>query len=96
MYLLVTYDVSTESKAGRRRLRKIAKICKGYGQRVQKSVFECNVNEVHREQFKKALLDLINEEEDGLRIYYLQGNPEKFVEEYGKGRSIDYQKPLVL
>ncbi len=96
MYLLVTYDVSTESKAGRRRLQKIAKICKSYGQRVQKSVFECNVNDVNYERFKKELLDLIKKEEDGLRIYHLQGNPENFVEEYGKGRSIDYQKPLVL
>ena len=96
MYLLVTYDVSTETKAGQRRLQKIAKICKGYGQRVQKSVFECNVSDVNYELFKKKLLDLINEKEDGLRIYHLQGKPEKFVEEFGKGKSIDFQKPLVL
>jgi CRISPR-associated protein Cas2 len=96
MYLLVTYDVSTKTKAGQRRLQKIAKICKGFGQRVQKSVFECNVDDVHYELFKKQLLDLIDAEKDGLRIYHLHGRPDKFVEEYGKGRSIDYQKPLVL
>lgn len=96
MNLLVTYDVSTETKAGRRRLQKIAKICKNYGQRVQKSVFECNVSEVNYERFKSELLELINGEEDGLRIYHIHGKPNEFVEEYGKGRSIDFKKPMVL
>lgn len=96
LYLLVTYDVSTETKAGRRRLQKIAKICKSYGQRVQKSVFECNVSDVNYEKFKNELLALINDEKDGLRIYHLYGTTDDFVEEYGKGRSIDFEKPLVL
>ncbi len=96
MYLLVTYDMNTKTKVGEKRLRKIAKLCKAYGQRVQKSVFECNVSKVNYEKFRHSLLELINEEKDGLRIYHLHGDPKDFVEEHGKGRSIDYEKPLVL
>ncbi len=96
MHILVTYDMSTMTKEGEKRLRKVAKICKNYGQRVQKSVFECNVNEVNYERFKAGLLDIINKDEDGIRIYHLNGKPSNFVEEYGKGRSIDFEKPLVL
>ena len=96
MHILITYDMSTESKKGRRRLQKIAKICKGYGQRVQKSVFECNIREVDFERFKKRLLDLIEEKEDSLRIYHLHGDPNNFVEEYGLNRRIDFEKPMVV
>lgn len=84
------------TKEGRRRLQKIAKTCKGYGQRVQKSVFECNVGEVNYEKFKYRLLNTIEPTEDCLRIYHLHGDPQTTVEEYGKGKSVDYSKPLIL
>lgn len=64
MELLVTYDVSTETKEGRRRLRRVAKVCEGYGQRVQKSVFECVVDGVRREELISRLMDAIDPGED--------------------------------
>jgi CRISPR-associated protein Cas2 len=71
MLILVTYDVSTETPAGRRRLRRVAKICLNHGQRVQKSVFECQVDLAQMETLEDDLLDQINLEEDNLRIYRL-------------------------
>ena len=72
MELLVTYDVSTESVAGRRRLRRVAKICQSYGQRVQKSVFECVLNPMQLEQFRSLLAQEIDSESDSMRIYRLR------------------------
>ena len=96
MLILVTYDVSTESSAGRRRLRRVAKVCKDYGQRVQKSVFECQVTQAQLETLKHDLLGEIDEEEDNLRFYRLHEPLEKNVTEYGKFRAVDFDGPLLV
>jgi len=96
MLILVTYDVSTETKAGRRRLRRVAKVCQNYGQRVQFSVFECHVDAAGYELLESELLEEINEEEDNLRIYRLHEPLEKNVKEYGKFKAADFDAPLVI
>lgn len=96
MWVVVTYDVSTETAAGRRRLRRVAQACKDYGQRVQKSVFECDVNEMQYESLKKKLLKSINGNEDGLRFYRMQEPRDKYVEEFGIGHVVDFRGPLVV
>ena len=93
---MVTYDVVTEKPAGRKRLRKVSQTCKDYGQRVQKSVFECSVNEMQYEIMVRNLLKCINEKEDSLRIYRLKEPKEKFVEGYGVNQSIDFEEPLIV
>lgn len=95
MNILVTYDVSTETKEGRARLRRVAKVCESWGQRVQYSVFECSVNETQLEQMKQRLLRVINVEEDSLRIYRLPGKREALVHSWGRDRYIDFESPLV-
>ena len=96
MWIVVTYDVATETAAGRRRLRRAAQVCKNYGQRVQKSVFECAINEAQYERLKRRLLKVINEKEDGLRFYRMQEPREKYVEEFGIGQVVDFKGPLVV
>lgn len=96
MQVLVAYDVVTETAAGRRRLRKVAQACKNYGQRVQKSVFECSVNQIQYETMLRNLLKCIDEKEDSLRIYRLKEPREQFVEVYGVGETIDFEKPLIV
>ena len=96
MLIIVTYDVSTESTAGRRRLRRVARACERMGQRVQKSVFECQVNEMQYEQLVRDLLAEIDEEEDSLRFYRITEPAEVRVKQYGKTRSIDFEGPLVV
>jgi len=96
MLILVTYDVSTETAAGRRRLRRVAKICQNYGQRVQKSVFECRVDQATFEILERALLDEIDEEEDNLRLYRLQEPLKKNVIEYGRFKAVDFDGPLMV
>ena len=96
MELLVTYDVSTESREGRSRLRRIAKICQGYGQRVQKSVFECIVNSVEMELLLHELLSAMKRDEDSLRIYRLKEPREQYVQIYGKRPEFDVRDPLIL
>ncbi len=94
--ILVTYDVNTMDKEGRRRLRKVAKACEGKGQRVQFSVFECSVNEMQLDAFKDKLVRIIKPEEDSLRIYYLRGNREDYLEHYGRNTYIDLDEPLIV
>ena len=96
MDVLVAYDVSTESAAGRRRLRKVAQVCKDFGQRVQNSVFECSVNEMQYETLRHRLLECIKKEEDNLRIYRLIGSKDRYVETYGIDRYVDFGGPLVV
>jgi CRISPR-associated protein Cas2 len=96
MDILVAYDVATETAAGRRRLRKVAKICLDFGQRVQNSVFECSVNEMQYEMLRHRLLTCIDKDEDNLRLYRLIGPKERYVETYGIDRYVDYQGPLVV
>ena len=95
MDILATYDVNTETKAGRKRLRSVAQICLNYGQRVQKSVFECTVDEMQMEVFRRRLLKIINKEQDSLRIYRLRGGRKACVECYGRNLYVDYQEPLI-
>jgi len=96
MLIIVTYDVSTETAAGRKRLRRVAKICERMGQRVQKSVFECNVDQKQCEELERQLLDEINETEDNLRLYRLTEPTKLHVKEYGKFRAIDFKEPLII
>ena len=96
MQLLVTYDISTETLAGQRRLRKIADACLAYGQRVQKSVFECALTPTQYARFEQRLLGCINEEEDRLRIYRLYGDRERYLTVYGSTTEIDFDEPLVI
>jgi CRISPR-associated protein Cas2 len=96
MLILVSYDVSTETRAGRKRLRRVAKTCQSYGQRVQKSVFECQVNLAQYEELERQLLAEINDEEDNLRLYRLTEPLEKNIKEYGKFRATDFTGPLVI
>ncbi|MEW6646284.1 MAG: CRISPR-associated endonuclease Cas2 [Pseudomonadota bacterium] len=96
MLIIVTYDVSTETAAGRRRLRRVAKACEGVGQRVQKSVFECEVNEMLFEQLERTLVAEIDETEDSLRFYRITEPAELRVKQYGKFRSVDFDGPLMV
>lgn len=83
MMVLVTYDVNTESDEGRKRLRKVAKECVNYGQRVQNSVFECLVDPAQFARLKHSLCEIIDDEKDSLRFYYLGKNWQHRVEHFG-------------
>ena len=83
MLVLITYDVNTETAAGRKRLRKIAKKCVDYGQRVQNSVFECSVDESQYRRLKAELCELIDPEHDSLRFYRLGNQYKSKIEHYG-------------
>ncbi len=96
MLVVVTYDVSTETAAGRRRLRRVARVCESTGQRVQKSVFECQVNEMQLEQLERALLAEIDETADNLRFYRITESAHLRVKQYGVFRAVDFEGPLVL
>lgn len=96
MDILVTYDVNTETSAGRRRLRKVAIVCKNFGQRVQFSVFECRVNEAQYEVFRNKLLGIIDAKVDNLRFYKLPAPREKHLECFGVDKYIDFDEPLIL
>ena len=96
MNILITYDVSTETPAGRKRLRKVALACLDFGQRGQKSVFECSVSEMQYEEVMRRLLEIIEEKEDSLRVYRLIEPREKYVQVYGVNTAVDFDEPLVL
>ncbi|MEK7762139.1 MAG: CRISPR-associated endonuclease Cas2 [Nitrospirota bacterium] len=96
MNVLISYDVSTETPAGRKRLRKVAQACQDFGQRVQKSVFECSVSEAQFEEVVRRLVDIIEKTEDSLRVYRLIEPKEKYVQVYGLDGSVDFDEPLVL
>jgi len=96
MMILVTYDVSTLTSEGRRRLRNVAKICLNYGQRVQYSVFECQINKMEMAAFRRKLLKVIEPTEDSIRIYRIVEPLEKNREEIGKITAIDFEDTLIL
>mgnify|MGYP003595538313 CR=1 FL=1 len=96
MLVIVSYDVSTETAAGRKRLRRVARVCESMGQRVQKSVFECKVDTAQFEELERRLLAEIKLEEDCLRFYRLTEPVDVHVREYGKFRSVDFEGPLVI
>ena len=96
MLVLVSYDVSTVDKKGQRRLRKVAKICQNYGQRVQYSVFECIVDPAQWTIFRQKLINVIEPEEDSLRFYFLGSNWKRRIEHVGAKEAIDQEGPLVV
>ncbi len=83
MLVLITYDVNTENKEGKTRLRKVARICVNYGQRVQNSVFECMLDPVQLFSVKEALLKVIDKKKDSLRFYNLGNSYRNRIEHYG-------------
>ena len=96
MLVLVCYDVNTETKEGRRRLRRVAKVCESTGQRVQKSVFECQLDLSRFETLERALLKEIDPKLDCLRLYRMPQTRGFEVIEHGTFRSIDFDSPLVI
>ena len=96
MLVLITYDVSTQDAAERGRLRKVAKECVNYGQRVQNSVFECLLDASQLLLLKDSLISLIDEEKDSLRFYYLGNNYKSKVEHYGCKTSYDAEGVLMI
>jgi CRISPR-associated protein Cas2 len=96
MFVLVSYDVNTEDKAGKRRLRYIAKTCQNFGQRVQYSVFECIVKPAQWTALREQLITKINPEKDSLRFYFLGSNWRHRVEHVGAKPSLDQEGPLVF
>lgn len=96
MYVLVTYDVSTTTPAGKRRLRHVAKTCQDYGQRVQNSVFECKVDPAQLVAFKGRLLEIIDLKTDSLRFYNLGANWHRRVEHHGANGGYDIDGPLIV
>jgi len=96
MLVIVCYDVNTETREGRRRLRRVARVCEGVGQRVQKSVFEFQIDLVKMEELERRLLAEIKPEEDNLRLYRLAESRGCEVREHGVFKAIDFGGPLVL
>ena len=96
MMVLVSYDVAVTTPGGARRLRKVAKQCQNYGQRVQYSVFECIVDPAQWTVFKNRLELIIDKKTDSLRYYYLGANYKRKVEHFGAKPSIDMDKPVII
>jgi CRISPR-associated protein Cas2 len=95
MMVLVTYDVNTETPEGRGRLRKVAKVCKNYGQRVQNSVFECLVDPAQFTEMKHRLIEIVDADLDSLRFYFLGKNWKNRVEHYGAKEGYDPEGVLI-
>lgn len=95
MLVLITYDVNTETEAGKKRLRKVAKQCQNYGQRVQNSVFECLVDAAQSRQLEHLLTELVDKDKDSLRFYYLGNEWHNRVKHIGAKPSIDLEGTLI-
>lgn len=96
MLVLISYDVSTIDKQGRKRLARVAKLCCNYGQRVQNSVFECDLDSALLVKVKHELLKIIKSDEDSIRFYNLGNNYTNRIEQYGKKVSYDPEDTLIL
>ena len=96
MLVLITYDVNTETPEGRRRLRKVAKLCVDHGQRVQNSVFECVLDAAKSRELQHRLDQVIDKEKDSLRFYYLGNNYKTKREHIGAKPSFDVTDPLII
>ena len=96
MFILITYDVCTENAAGKKRLRRVAKLCVNYGVRVQNSVFECQADAAQWRMLKAKLLDEIDEDKDSLRIYYLNDSQRARAEHHGAKETAVMDAPLLL
>lgn len=96
MMVVVSYDVCTEDRAGTRRLRRIAKVCKDFGQRVQFSVFECVVDPAQWTQMRQKLVEIMDDEQDSLRFYFMGANWKNRVEHVGTKAVVDIEGPLIV
>ena len=96
MLVLVSYDVATKNSGGARRLRRVAKACQDFGQRVQYSVFECIVDTAQWAVLRQGLMDIIDPKEDSLRFYFLGSNWKHRVEHIGAKKSLDQEGPLIV
>ena len=96
MLVLITYDVCTQTEAGKKRLAKVSKQCQNYGQRVQNSVFECIIDPATLKQLQSKLEKIIDIETDSLRYYYLGDEWRNRVEHIGAKPSIDLEGPLLV
>lgn len=94
--VLVTYDVSTENELGKRRLRRVAKVCQNFGQRVQNSVFECSIEPAQFVKLKGALLQEIDTKYDSLRFYLLGSDWKRRVEHVGAKPTYDPEGPMII
>ena len=96
MMVVVSYDVCTEDRAGARRLRRIAKVCKDFGQRVQFSVFECLVDPAQWTLMRQRLIEIMDEDRDSLRFYFMGANWKNRVEHVGAKAVVDIEGPLII
>ena len=96
MFVIVSYDVATDEGKGQRRLRRVAKACKDYGQRVQYSVFECIVDPAQWAVLRAKLIKIIDVEKDSLRFYFLGSNWKNRIEHVGSKEVIDLEEPLIV
>lgn len=96
MLILVAYDVSTKTSEGEQRLRRVAQVCKDFGQRVQKSVFECSVNEAQYEDLVRRLVVYMDEGEDSIRFYRLIEPRDRYLKVFGVNQSVDFDAPLIF
>ena len=96
MLVLVTYDVNTETAAGRRRLRQVAKQCVNYGQRVQNSVFECDLDAAKYKRVQDLLVKLIDPDKDSLRFYNLGDHYDRRIEHFGVKPGYDAEGTLIV
>lgn len=94
--VLITYDVNTISETGQKRLRKVAKVCQDYGQRVQNSVFECRLTESQYVRLKNKMGNIINHECDSIRFYFLGNNWNHRIEHIGKQDLINLDGELII
>ena len=96
MFILIAYDVSTTDRAGQRRLRRVARACKDYGTRAQKSLFECQLGKTQWAALRSRLLKEIDPKQDSIRFYHLDEDARGNVEHHGVGEPVDLNEPLVL
>ena len=96
MLILVAYDVSTKTPEGEQRLRRVAQVCKDFGQRVQKSVFECSVDQAQYEDLSRRLIECIDKQEDSIRFYRLVEPRDRYMKVYGVNRDVDFEAPLIF
>ena len=96
MLVVICYDVSTIEPEGQRRLRRVAKACKNYGQRVQLSVFECEIDPAQWAGLRQRLIDEIDPKVDSLRFYFLGSNWRRRIEQIGAKQSYDPDGPLIV
>ena len=96
MYILITYDVDTISETGQKRLRQVAKACQDYGQRVQNSVFECEVTEAQFALLKDRIESIIDEKLDSIRFYFLRRNDQRRMSTLGKVTSYDVDEAIII